>query len=206
MHEKIELKAAGRRPSRRLGRPHGVVAAVALLLFVSALAVIACGSGAPTPKPGDELIGKPFPSVRGESLAKEEVVVPSDFGGAPLIVLIAPSKASQPDADKWIASLGPEEELAFIEIPVLPSLLTQLMQDFINGKMRGGEPKDMWPRIIPIYKDGDKLTEFFGDRGGEAAYVAVLDGQGVIRCFRAGPYSDALRDEVLEQYEALRRR
>lgn len=201
MHEKTRPEA----PERRPVRAHASAAAVLVLLLVSALAVVACGSAEPAPHPGDELIGMSFPAVRGESLAKEDVTVPADFGGAPLIVLVAPSKASQPDADKWIAALRPKDEVAFIEIPVLPSLLTRLMQGFINGKMRGGEPKDMWPRIIPMYKDGDKLTEFFGDRGDKAAYVAVLDGQGIIRFFRAGPYGDALRDEVLEKYEALRR-
>jgi hypothetical protein len=183
------------------------VVAVALLiaLVAAVLAGAGCGSGDAAPQPGDELIGKSFPAVEGESLAKKNVAVPVDFAGAPLIVLVAPSKASQPDADKWLAALRPQKEVEFIEVPVLPSLLTRLMQNFINGKMRGGEPRDVWPRIIPVYADGDKLTEFFGERGDESTYVAVLDGDGVIRFFRVGPFSEALRDEVLEQYEALTR-
>lgn len=77
--------------------------------------------------------------------------------------------------------MGPGSDcVEFIETPVLPSLLTRLIQGFINGKMRGGEPKALWPRIAPMYKDG------------------------VIRAFSAEPFDDALAATVVEEYAKLK--
>ena len=70
--------------------------------------------------------------------------------------------------------------------------------------MRGGEPKALWPRIVPMYKDGDVLKKFFGERGDTATYVAVLDKDGVIRAFSAEPFAEALAATVLEEYAKLK--
>jgi len=75
---------------------------------------------------------------------------PGDFAGAPLIVLVAPRKSSQSDADKWLRALRANDGVELVETPLLPSLLTRLVRGFINGKMRGEEPKALRPRIVPI--------------------------------------------------------
>jgi len=56
------------------------------------------------------------------------------------------------------------------------------------GKTFPSEPKALWPRIVPMYKDGDVLKRFFGERGDKAIYVAVLDKDSVIRAFLAEPF------------------
>ena len=142
--------------------------------------------------------------VTGEALSGEAVSIPGDYAGAPAIVLVAPSKESQADADKWIVALRPRKDVVFVETPVLGSLITRMMQGFINGKMRGGEPRDMWPRIVPMYKDGDKLGEFFGDHGATLTYVVVIDGDGVIRAFSTSGFSDAALADALAAYDELK--
>jgi hypothetical protein len=189
----------------RLRETRGFVVPLAMAVAL-VITLAACGGGDPvgTARQGSDLLGKTFPSVTGESLAKQDVTLPGDFAGAPLIVLVAPSKGSQPDADRWLGALRTRAGVAFVETPVLPSLLTRLMQGFINGKMRGGEPKVLWPRIVPMYKDGDVLKKFFGEHGDRVTYVAVLDKEGVIRAFTAGPFDEALAAGVLGEYEKLR--
>ena len=186
-------------------RDRGTAIAVTTLLALQLLAgaaLTACGGGAEEPAAGP--VGKTFPSVTGDSLAKAAVTLPDALAGAPAIVLVAPSKESQADAEKWIAALRPKKDVVFMETPVLGSLITRLMQDFINGKMRGGEPRDMWPRIVPMYKDGDKLKEFFGDHGTKLTYVVVVDAGGVIRSFSASGFSDAALADALAAYEGLK--
>lgn len=190
------------------GPVRGMCVFVVLLATAAAFGIrlAACGAGGQTDaaNPGSDLLGKTFPNATGENLAKKDVTVPGDLAEAPLIVLVAPSKSSQPDADKWIGALRMTDGVEFVETPVLPSLLTGLMKGFINGKMRGGEPKPLWPRIIPMYKDGDVLKKFFDERGDQATSVPVLDRDGVIRWFTAEPFDEALAAMVLEEYAKLK--
>src|SRR5665647_367223 len=141
-----EVSVNGARMDR--GPVRGICIFVALLVTAAACGIrlAACGAGGQTDaaNSGSDLLGKTFPNATGENLAKKDVTVPGDFAGAPLIVLVAPSKSSQPDADKWIGALRMTDGVEFVETPVLPSLLTGLMKGFVNGKMRGGEPKALW--------------------------------------------------------------
>lgn len=180
-----------------------IVAPLALAALGLGAALTACGGGAAAESPSG-LVGETFPSVTGESLDGAAVSLPGDYAGAPAIVLVAPSKDSQDDADKWIAALRPKKHVVFVETPILGSLITRMMQGFINGKMRGGEPKDMWPRIVPMYKDGDELKELFGDHGTLRTYVTVIDGDGVIRTFLTSGFSDEALADALAAYEELK--
>lgn len=184
-------------------RRHAVVVCLVVAALACTAALTACGGGGATePPPGP--VGQTFPGVTGEALSGEAVSIPGDYAGAPAIVLVAPSKESQADADKWIVALRPRKDVVFVETPVLGSLITRMMQGFINGKMRGGEPRDMWPRIVPMYKDGDKLGEFFGDHGATLTYVVVIDGDGVIRAFSTSGFSDAALADALAAYDELK--
>jgi hypothetical protein len=178
-------------------------AAALLCALLASVAAGACGGSSPATAPSDPSVGKALPTVSGKSLAKKVVAVPGDFSGTPTVVLVAPSKASQADAEKWIAVLRPKKDVTFVEVALLSSLLPGPMQGFINGKMREGEPKDMWPRIVPLYKDAGVLKAFFGDHGDESTYVAVLDGGGVVRFFAAAPFSAPAARTVLAEYAKL---
>jgi len=90
--------------------------AMTLLLVLSSVALTACG-GADGSAAGDP-VGETFPTVTGDSLAKASVTLPDDYAGAPAIVLVAPSKESQSDADEWIEAPRPKKDVVFVETPV----------------------------------------------------------------------------------------
>lgn len=182
---------------------------VALLLLAALLAALvagACGGGEEdVPAPAEPLVGRRFPSVVGEALTGAAVRLPEDFAGAPVIVIIAPSSDAQEDADRYLVSLR-SRGAAFVETPVLASLVTRLTQRYHNGKLKETEPRDMWGRIVPLYKDGAVLAEFIGEVEDEArAIVLVLDRDGVIRFLDGGGYDAATLEAAVAAYESLRR-
>jgi hypothetical protein len=183
-----------------------VVLPLAIVLLAGA-AHAACGDEAApaTPSPTPALVGQRFPSVVGEDLTERSVSLPEDFAGAPLLVLIAPGQDAQADAGRFIAALRRRSDVVFVETPVLPSLVTRLLQGYINGKLREDEPRDVWPRIVPLYHDGDVLARFVGSAGDETATsVAVLDRDGVIRYYDDGGFSEATLAAALATYDRLR--
>ena len=173
--------------------------------MLAALAVGACGGGKDaTPAPAEPLVGRRFPSVVGEALSGAAVRLPEDFAGAPALVVVAPAGEAQEDADRYLVSLR-SRGVAFVETPVLASLVTRLTQRYHDGKLKESEPRDMWGRIVPLYKDGAVLAEFIGEVEDDSrAVVLVLDGDGVIRFFDGEGYDSATLEAAVAAYESLR--
>ncbi len=168
------------------------------------LALVSCGEP-DAPAPVEPLLGRRFPSVVGDTLAGTRVRLPEGSAGAPLLIVIAPALEAQEDADRFIVSLR-AREVEFVETVVLPSLVTRLMQRYHNGELKESEPRDMWARIVPLYKDGAVLAEFLGEVEDETLAIAlVLDGEGVIGFYDGGGYSRETLAAAVRAYEDLRR-
>lgn len=189
---------------RRRWMIRGVAAVV--LMTIAAVSVYLFADFRPSMPPQETaaIVGHRLPTVSDKDLTGEIRHLPTDFAGAPLIVLVAPSKQSQADADKWIADLRQRPTVEFRETPVITSKIAGMMQGFIEGKMREGLPEDMWPRVVPLFHDGARLLSFFGDYGDSLAWVSVLDGQGTVRWFAADGYSAELADKAVKKYASLR--
>jgi len=194
-------RASGEPPQR--GRVLALCLLVVLGLGLS-FALVSCG-GPDEPAPVEPLLGRRFPSVVGDTLAETRVRLPEESAGAPLLVVIAPALEAQEDADRFIVSLR-TREVEFVETLVLPSLVTRLMQRYHNGELKESEPRDMWARIVPLYKDGAVLAEFLGQVEDETlAIVLVLDGEGVIRFSDDGGYDRETLEAAVGAYEAQQR-
>ena len=187
-------------------RTHGRLpraAALVICIVTGALLASACGQPPAPPQPTSKLVGRLFPTASAKDLTKQVQHIPADYAGKPMLILVTPSKGSQPDADRWIAYLRARPTVGFREVPVIPSGVARLMQDFINAEMRGGLPKDMWPRVVPLYKDGGRVKAFFGDYSDKVAWAMVLDSQGVIRWFHAAGFSDQTAAAAVRAYRGL---
>ncbi len=193
-------------PRRPVGAALPLAAALLLVALLAALAVGACGGGQEVATaPAEPLVGRRFPSVVGEALSGAAVRLPEDFAGAPVLVVVAPAGEAQEDADRYLVSLR-SRGVAFVETPVLASLVTRLTQRYHTGKLKETEPRDMWGRIVPLYKDGAVLAGFIGEVEDEArAIVLVLDRDGVIRFLDDGGYAAATLEAAVAAYESLRR-
>jgi hypothetical protein len=178
-------------------------AVLVLCVAAAALLVGGCGQKAAPPRQTSKLIGQVFPTASAKDLSKHVQRIPADYAGSPILILVTPSKGAQPDSDRWIAYLRARPSVRFREIPVIPSTMARMMQDFINGKMRGGLPKDMWTRVVPLYKDGGRVKTFFGSYGDKVAWAMVLDSKGAIRWFHAAGYADGTVAEAVRAYRDL---
>ena len=187
-------------PSRRLRW----VTTLLLCVVAAALLATACGQKPAPPRQTSRLIGQTFPAASARDLDKHVQHIPADYAGAPILILVTPSKGSQPDADRWIAYLRARPTVRFREIPVIPSVIARAMQGFINGKMRDGLPKDMWTRVVPLYKDGGRVKRFFGGYGDQVAWAMVLDSAGAIRWFHAAGYTAHTAAEAVRAYRDLK--
>lgn len=196
-------RTAPHRTGARGLRAHLLLLVLVAVTFAAAVLTACGGAEEPAPPPPEPLVGRRFPSVVGDALSGERVRLPEDFAGAPVIIIVAPSSDAQEDADRYLVSLR-SRRVVFAETPVLPSLVTRLTQRYHNGELKETEPRDMWGRIVPLYKDGAVLAGFMGEPEDEAlAVVFVLDGNGVIRFMDDGGYDPAALDAAVAAYERL---
>ena len=62
--------------------------------------------------------GERFPSVEATSLTGDPVLIPEDFAGAPVLLLVGYVQGSQFDIDRWLyGALDAELEVALREVP-----------------------------------------------------------------------------------------
>lgn len=184
------------RRSKRLA-----LAAVLLALPVAALSV-GCSSTIPARDP----TGEPFPSVVGESLAQVEVRLPSEYAGAPAVLLVGYLQETQFDIDRWLMGLLQAGVAApLVEIPTIPGLLPSFASGWIDDGMRSGIPEEDWGAVVTLYgKAAKPVAELTGTERGRNARVLVLDAAGEVIWFHDRGYSAGLALAVAELVAARR--
>lgn len=137
-----------------------------------------CTSIRPTPT---GLLGESFPTVKGESLAKQTVVVPDDYRGKNTVILVGYLQKAQFDIDRWILGLLQADVKAeIIELPTIAGMMPRAVQGFIDSGMRKGIPKEDWGSVITIYEDADKIIDAFGNENQQNAHVFLLNKEGKV--------------------------
>lgn len=141
-------------------------------------------SGCSSQYPNQDLLGKQFPTVSGESLEKEKVVIPTDFNNEHSLLLIGYKQDSQFDIDRWLIGL----DMAGVttptyELPTIQGMAPRMFSTLIDNGMRKGIPKELWAGVITIYKDGDAVQAFTGNENPNNTRVALIDRDGKIIYF-----------------------
>jgi hypothetical protein len=145
----------------------------------------------PVPAAPPAIVGRMFPSVAGRSLAGESVRIPEAFAGAPVVLLVAYRRGTQPDTDRWIEMLRRDLPLVrFLELPTIPNIVWRPLAAWIDSGMRRGVPQAMWPNVVTLYEEGGVVRGFLGDAGGLTTHVVLLDGAGRVAWFHAGGYGE----------------
>ncbi len=144
---------------------------------------------APVPAAPPAVVGRMFPSVAGRSLAGESVRIPEALAGAPVVLLVAYRRGTQPDTDRWIEVLRRDlPAVRFLELPTIPNVVWRPLAGWIDSGMRRGVPQAMWPNVVTLYEEGGVVRGFLGDAGGLTTHVALLDAAGRVAWFHAGGY------------------
>ena len=148
------------------------------LLGFALLLLAACSSTVPTPQLGKDTR---FPTVTGESLTKERVVLPDKYKGKLALVLIGYQQRTQFDIDRWILGvLQAEIPVELVEVPTIAGMMPQMVQGFINNGMRSGIPEADWGSVVTVYEDAPKIVEVLGNERPQSAHVVLLDTEGRI--------------------------
>jgi hypothetical protein len=135
-------------------------------------------------------VGRRLPEVVGSALSRQRVRLPDDLAGAPAVLLVAYERRAQDDVDRWSAFLTREApDTVVCEVPTIPSLVWRPLAGWIDSGMRAGVPRELWPRVVTLYRDGAKLRDFLGDRGGGRCHATLIDAAGWVRWFSAAGFS-----------------
>ena len=150
-----------------------------LSAFVAvALPLSACSSTVPASR---ALKDSPFPRVRGETLTKEEVVLPDRYLGKPTLMLVGYLQKTQFDIDRWILGvLQADIPVQIVEVPTIAGMMPQMVQGFINSGMRSGIPESDWASVVTVYEDAPKIIAALGNERPQSAYAVLLSKDGRI--------------------------
>lgn len=158
-------------------------------LILGSLALASCAST----YPNQNLTGKTFISVEGQSLDQKNYLIPQDFPQLTLF-LIGYKQDSQFDIDRWLIALDMSQiTIDAYELPTIQGLFPRMFETQINNGMRAGIPKPLWKGVITIYQDGAKVQQFTGNEYPNNARVVLMDRNGKILYFYDQGFSvDAL--------------
>jgi hypothetical protein len=152
------------------------------ILLITLLIVLTAGCS--TTYTNKTPTGESFPSVSGESLEKNKVIIPTDLKSEYTLLLVGYKQNSQFDIDRWLIGLDmTDTKLAVYEIPTIAGLFPRMFSTFIDNGMRKGIPKELWKGVITVYEDGEKIQQFTGNENPNNARVILINKKGTIIYF-----------------------
>ena len=150
-------------------------------------------------------IGKRFPEVTAESLAKTPESIPDSAKGKVALIAVAFLQQSQPQLDSWLGpfeeKFGNREGFTFYEVPMISSGY-KFMKMVIDSGMRGGIPKYKHKNVVTMYGDVEK---YMNELNLEAryGYAFLLDKEGIIQWQGQGFSSPESLKELFDLAEKL---
>jgi hypothetical protein len=153
------------------------------ILFIASVALASMMSGCGTTYPNRNIVGEPFPAVRGRALSGEEIALPEHFKGKKVIIVVGYVQETQFDVDRWgIGFFTANLPLPPVyEVPTIPGLLPSLFKGAIDKGMRSGIPEESWKDVVTVYgSDGGKIAQWTGTQTPRNCRVILLDENGIV--------------------------
>lgn len=134
-----------------------------------------------------------FPSLDARGLDGTELRLPQDFGGDPVVAVVAFQRGQQSDVDTWLPALLEHERdvpgLRVYEIPCISSRWS-IARRFIDGGMTSGIPDpDARARTLTTYTDVGRVVAALGLDGTDEIAVVLTGRDGAIRWLATGPFA-----------------
>ena len=147
------------------------------------------------------ILGTTLPAMKGESLAKEWLEIPSDFSSPITLLLVGYKQNTQFDIDRWLIALDmTETDVSVYEIPAIQGMFPRMFEKKINNGMRKGIPKELWKGVITLYEDGETMQAFTGNENANNARVILINNKGEVLYFYDRGFSvsalNALRESI----------
>lgn len=175
---------------KRIGAFTGIFA-----LAVGSLMIASCRHQSLTLRDQAERLRTPyFPKITAENLNKEEVTLPDDYNGNPLLVLIAYKQKQQLNVNTWLDRMDEIESaipgVQIIETPTISSGKWGWMAGFIDGGMRSGIPDpEARARTITLYTDVSLFNQALMIENTDTIYGVLLDKHGEVIDMVEGDYT-----------------
>lgn len=143
-----------------------------------------------TTYPNKNLVGKDFPTIKGQALSGERWNIPQGMEGKATVFLIGYKQNSQFDIDRWLIGLDMKKvSLPIYELPAIQGFFPRMISTKIDNGMRKGIPQNLWKSVITIYGDGEEVQRFTGNERPNNARVVLIDEKGHILYFYDGGFS-----------------
>lgn len=148
------------------------------------------------------IIGNILPTMKGETLEKNTVEIPTMFNDDLTLLLIGYKQDTQFDIDRWLIGLDmTQTDISTYEIPAIQGMFPRMFKPYINDGMRAGIPKELWKGVITLYEDGDAMQKFTGNQNANNARVILIDNEGVIKYFYDRGFSVSALNNVKDLIE-----
>jgi hypothetical protein len=150
-------------------------------------------------------IGKRFPDVIAESLAKTRESIPESAKGKVALIAVAFLQQSQSQLDSWLGPFGErfggKEGFTFYEVPMISSGY-KFMRLIIDSGMRGGIPREKHKNVVTMYGDVEKYMKELNLEA-RFGYAFLLDKEGIIRWQGQGFATPESLKELFELAEKM---
>lgn len=166
-----------------------------LILLIVTLFLSACS----TSYQNRNIVGNTLPIMKGETLEKETVELPTLFNSPLTLLLIGYKQDSQFDIDRWLIGLDmTQTDINIYEVPAIQGMFPRMFSTYINNGMRAGIPKELWKGVITLYADGDAMQQFTGNENANNARVMLINDKGVVKYFYDKGFSVSALNDVRE--------
>ena len=135
-----------------------------------------------------------LPVLKGQFLTGREAVLPDAAGGRVALLALGFTYESRYAVEDWIRhfrqDFGENREVTFYEVPMIGGL-ARMGKWFIDSGMRKGTPKADRENVITVYGGVDAWKQRVGFSDPNAAYLILIDKNGVIRWRHGGAFEEA---------------
>lgn len=150
--------------------------------------------------------GAGLPALKGEFLTGREAVLPETASGRVALLALGFTYDSRFAVEAWIkkfrAGYGDNPQVTFYEIPTIGGM-AQLGKWFIDSGMRRGTPKADYEHVITVYGGTRPWKERLGFQAPDAAYLILLDKNGIVQWRHNGAFDEAAYKTLSEEMKAL---
>ncbi len=144
-------------------------------------------------------VGDVFPALTGQFLSGRRATLPADAKGRVAMVALGFSYDSRFAVEEWSkrfrAQFSGHPHATFYQVPMIGGL-GRLGRVFIDRGMRKGTPKELYENVITVYGGVGPWKERLAVSDGKWAYLALIDGRGVVRWLHAGFFDESRFQEM----------
>ena len=138
-------------------------------------------------------IGLQMPPLKGEFLTGRQAQLPAAAAGRVALVALGFTYDSRFPVEDWIGRFrkdyGANPKVTFYEVPMIGGM-ARLGKWFIDSGMRKGTPLDDREHVITVYGGTDACKESVDYESPAAAYLLLLDNDGVVRWRHNGAFDE----------------